>query len=342
MTFLRPLFLASIVLFIFVFIGAAPIPESSKKLDQQSEVIILSVGKKQLTADLVAWPEIPKQVNGFAGRVLKSYPIAIGKADGDKQKEGDLKTPEGIYFTRDIIDGDSLPDKYGPKAIPIDFPNPIDSMMGKTGHGIWLHGAGDDGRIKESRVTDGCVAFFNHDIERLVNWLKPNQAIVVIAEDAAAINNAKDLEQVASKTNDWLDSWNTRNLDKYISFYGKNFISSKGGVAEYRSYKKRVFNQYKKMEVAGDTIRVITHPKYAISIMNQMFRGDGFFSDKGRKILYWQRSPENGEWFITRELFEKRKLKPFTFTNHEISLLSDDLPGYPTYSEKGSKSAPKL
>ena len=320
---------------------ASAFAEESTKITEKSgqapEMIILVVDKKNLHADLVAWPE-PQQFP----KLLKTFPIAVGKAEGDKQVEGDNKTPEGIYFTRKIIDGDSLPDKYGPKAIPIDFPNPVDSMLGKTGHGIWLHGAGDDERIKASRVTEGCVAFFNRDIEKLTNWLQPHQGVVVIADDATNVNRKEEWERVTKRTQDWLSSWNARKLDSYISFYDKVFFGSKGDIKAYKAYKKRVFSQYKRMEAAGDTLRVITHPRYAISIMNQVFRGDQFFSDKGRKILYWKKSPESGEWYIIREVFENRKVKLFQFTEQEIALLSDDTPGYPSYSEKKKNSFPKL
>ena len=60
------------------------------------------------------------------------FKIAIGKEKGDKQFEGDNKTPEGIYFVNRIIDGKSLPEKYGPLALPINFPNAYDKDQRKN------------------------------------------------------------------------------------------------------------------------------------------------------------------------------------------------------------------
>ena len=76
------------------------------------------------------------------------FKIAIGKEKGDKQYEGDNKTPEGIYLLI-VLSTVAFPEKYGPLALPINFPNDFDKDQGKTGHGIWLHGVADDSRVKK-------------------------------------------------------------------------------------------------------------------------------------------------------------------------------------------------
>ena len=156
---------------------------SFPKSVDDSQMILLTVDKTKLTASLKTWP-----TDASAARQLRNFRIAIGKASGDKQVEGDNKTPEGVYFAQGHIDGRGLPERYGAMAIPLDFPNPVDRLQGKTGHGIWLHGVDDDKRIEEAMVTEGCVAFYNPDIARLRNWLKGHQGVVVIAEDATKIN----------------------------------------------------------------------------------------------------------------------------------------------------------
>ena len=51
----------------------------------------------------------------------------------------------------------------------------MDRRARKTGYGIWLHGAGDDRRIAEEYVTEGCVIFFNKDIIRLAPISAPRK-----------------------------------------------------------------------------------------------------------------------------------------------------------------------
>src|SRR5690606_38220912 len=85
-----------------------------------ADMMVLTVDKTALKAELKTWPEEPLQAS-----TLRSFKIAIGKVDGDKEVEGDNKTPEGIYFAQSHIDGSTLPEKYGALAIPLNFPNPI-------------------------------------------------------------------------------------------------------------------------------------------------------------------------------------------------------------------------
>lgn len=70
----------------------------------------------------------------------EDYYISVGKGGGDKRREGDEKTPIVVYRVSSYLPGSSLPDMYGPGAFPIDYPNPWDRKLGRTGSGIWLHG----------------------------------------------------------------------------------------------------------------------------------------------------------------------------------------------------------
>ncbi len=300
----------------------------------REDMIQLTVDKSRLTAELRTLPE-----TGKASELIKTFRIAIGKEDGDKQREGDNRTPEGIYFTSAPIDGKSLPQKYGPLAIPIDFPNPIDKFSRKTGYGIWLHGVEKDTRVDQAKVTEGCVAFYNSDIESLTSWLRPDQAIVVIAHDSRAVNKDDESSGVEKRTREWAEAWQSRNLDRYMSFYSPEFVNADKDLKDWHEYKRAVFASYKEMKINFDTIRVITHPKYALTVMNQDFRGDKRFVSVGRKMLYWMRGSD-GVWYITREVFENRKIKPMRFTEAEIANLSAR-PSSASISD-GSSSSPNL
>jgi ketosteroid isomerase-like protein len=93
-------------------------------------------------------------------------------------------------------------------------------------------------------------------------------------------------------------------------------------LAGYRAYKAKVFASYKKIDLRFDNLRVVSHPKYAISFFNQDFHGDERFSSVGRKILYWEKGAD-GQWYIRREVFEDRRFESVTFTDAELALLSD-------------------
>jgi murein L,D-transpeptidase YafK len=291
--------------------------ESSLPIQPVNEMIMLTVDKAALQADLRTLPENPLQ-----SRVLGTFKIAFGKELGDKAKEGDNRTPEGIYFAQSHIDGSKLiAQKYGPWAIPLDFPNPVDIFHGKTGHGIWLHGAGNDKRIADVNVTEGCVAFYNQDIKKLAGWLEPHQAVVVISNDTLNVNLPQDTKSVLERTRTWIDAWKNRDAAGYISHYADEFQLSGRHKSSYGAYKERVFASYKKMDVDLTQVRVVTHPKYAVSIMNQDFNGDGRFFSNGRKVIFWTKGTD-GNWYILREIFENMRFSIPNFTERDIISLN--------------------
>jgi murein L,D-transpeptidase YafK len=254
-----------------------------------------------------------------------SFRIAIGKEEGDKQVEGDNRTPEGIYFAQKIIDGETLPAKYGPFAIPINFPNPYDRHLGKTGYGIWLHGVKEDARVEESKVTEGCVAFYNADIVSLSDWLEPSQSVVVIAKSAAEVNRPRDVATVKERTRQWYRAWSERDHDRYLSFYDESFRSRGMNRDQYGAYKKRVFGLYDEMLVDIFNIRVFTHKSYAVSLFNQNFNGDDRYVSEGRKVLYWERH-DDGSWRIVHEVFDSGRFKLQSFSRDYLVRLSEESP----------------
>jgi len=281
------------------------------------EMILLTVDKNSMRADLKTWPDDFNQ-----SKILQSFRIAIGKENGDKQKRGDNRTPEGVYFTQNIIDeNELLVSKYGPRAIPLNFPNPIDRLEGKSGSGIWLPGAGNDRRIEAKNVTEGCVAFYNGDILKLTNWLKAYNGIVVIAKDMNEINRTDDVAAVRDASARWASAWANRQMDDYISHYHSDFKFEGKNRDAYRKYKTAVFGSYKNMKVLFDNMRVLVHPKYAVTVMNQDFNGDNRFVSIGRKVLYWFKDSE-GRWRIFQEHFENRRFELLSFTESQLGLLS--------------------
>ena len=68
----------------------------------------------------------------------KDFSAFVGKLKGDKQKEGDLKTPVGVYKLIQKLE--HVDPFYGPLAFVTSYPNTYDKIQGKNGSGIWVHG----------------------------------------------------------------------------------------------------------------------------------------------------------------------------------------------------------
>ena len=106
-------------------------------------------------------------------QLIHTYTVAIGKTPiGDKQFEGDQKTPEGSYviFAKN-------PNSGWHKNLGISYPNTEDIAKAKrlglhTGGDIKIHGL-KNGRFDIGRFhrwkdwTNGCIALTNEEIEDL-------------------------------------------------------------------------------------------------------------------------------------------------------------------------------
>jgi murein L,D-transpeptidase YafK len=106
-------------------------------------------------------------------RLVQTYTIAIGKTPaGDKQFEGDHKTPEGRYtiFAKN-------PNSGWHKNLGISYPNAEDIAAAKklgvpTGGDIKIHGL-KNGRFNIGRFhrwkdwTNGCIGLTNEEIDDL-------------------------------------------------------------------------------------------------------------------------------------------------------------------------------
>jgi len=104
---------------------------------------------------------------------------STGKKFGPKTREGDLKTPEGIYFFIKIHEDKELGPIYGIRAFPTDYPNILDRIAGRTGNAIWLHGTNKPLKAMDS---SGCVALENDDIERVTRYITLNRTPIIVAE----------------------------------------------------------------------------------------------------------------------------------------------------------------
>ncbi|PUE50677.1 hypothetical protein B9Z47_02705 [Limnohabitans sp. 2KL-1] len=108
--------------------------------------------------------------------------VSVGNSGTGKWREGDGKTPVGVYFVQKHLTDPMLPDLYGSGALTLDYPSPIDKWQKRTGSGIWLHGSASSQYARAPTSTDGCVVLANDDMTRLVQLGIPPETPVIIAE----------------------------------------------------------------------------------------------------------------------------------------------------------------
>lgn len=105
------------------------------------------------------------------GKALKTYKIALGFApEGDKRREGDGKTPEGIFKIDRRNDGSAYHLSLG-----INYPRPADRARAAAegispGGDIFIHGQPNQvpsGFKVPGDWTAGCIAITNTEIKEL-------------------------------------------------------------------------------------------------------------------------------------------------------------------------------
>jgi L,D-peptidoglycan transpeptidase YkuD (ErfK/YbiS/YcfS/YnhG family) len=107
------------------------------------------------------------------------YYVTQGKLGADKQRAGDLKTPLGVYFITREVGARWLTSTYGAGALPLNYPNAWDRMLGRTGSGIWLHGVPPASYARPPLDSDGCVVLANPDIAALMTRVEPDTPVVI-------------------------------------------------------------------------------------------------------------------------------------------------------------------
>lgn len=113
---------------------------------------------------------------------IKQYPIVLGRDPiNDKVKEGDKRTPEGIFKIKMLY-----PHKSWSKFLWIDYPNKnswkkhnkakekgLIDQNSSIGGEVGIHGTpeGDDYLIKEGvNWTAGCISLKRKDVDEIYNY----------------------------------------------------------------------------------------------------------------------------------------------------------------------------
>ena len=218
-------------------------------------------------------------------KLQKEYSAYTGKIEGDKLKEGDLRTPIGIYnITKKISKVDSF---YGPMAFVTSYPNVYDKYKGKDGSGIWIHGF-PTGQERDE-FTKGCIAINNQSIECLDRHINIAETVLIINKNAIKLDiSKKELSNLLTSLYRWRYSWIYNDIESYLKFYTPEFVRIDGmDFNHFKAYKTRIFHKNVTKEIIFSKINVIPYPNggnlYKISFKEQ-YKSNSF-TFAGDKVL---------------------------------------------------------
>ncbi|MGH8689706.1 MAG: L,D-transpeptidase Cds6 family protein [Burkholderiales bacterium] len=237
-------------------------------------------------------------------RLIADFYVTLGKNGIEKTREGDQKTPVGVYHVTANLPRKKLTDFYGAGAFPINYPNEWDRRQGRDGYGIWLHGVPSDVYSRPPRASDGCIVLANPDLESVGRTVQVGLTPVIIADevewsDAAAVEQER--ATLAAALEQWRADWQSRDTERYLAHYSSRFASAGQDLAGWSAHKRTVNGAKRWIKVGVARVAMFRYPRegdFVVVTFEQDYRSDRL-SSAMRKRQYWVK--EGAQWKIIYE-----------------------------------------
>ncbi len=203
--------------------------------------------------------------DGGKPRLIADYYVTLGKNGIDKTREGDQKTPVGVYHVTANLPRKKLTDFYGAGAFPINA---------------------------------------NPDLESVGQRLQIGLTPVIIA-DEIEWSDAGSLETersgLAAALEQWRADWQSRDTERYLAHYSQRFSSLGQDYAAWGAHKRKVNAAKSWIKVGLGRVTMLRYPHerdMVVVTFDQDYRSDGL-SNVMKKRQYWAK--EAGRWKILYE-----------------------------------------
>ena len=237
-------------------------------------------------------------------RLVADYYVTLGKNGIEKTREGDQKTPVGVYHVTANLPRNKLTDFYGAGAFPINYPNEWDRRQGRNGHGIWLHGVPAEVYSRAPRASDGCIVLANPDLQSVARQLQIGITPVIIADeiewsDAASLDAER--ASLAAELEQWRADWQSRDTERYLAHYSREFSAPGQDYAAWAAHKRKVNAAKSWIKVGLGNVTMLRYPSerdVVVVSFEQDYRSNGL-SNVMKKRQYWVK--EGPGWKILYE-----------------------------------------
>lgn len=240
-------------------------------------------------------------------KLISDYYITQGKLGVHKVKEGDQKTPIGVYYITSHLSHSRLPDFYGVGALPINYPNEWDRVNGRSGSGIWLHGTPPGSFSRPPLASDGCVVLTNPDLQKLFGSVVVGKTPVVIGEQVEFVTKQQWTQerQVADQMIEhWRRDLESLNAQTFLQHYSAQFKSATGeDLATWSARHQQAMAGVKEMSIKLQDETIFAYPDRHDLIV-ATFTQDvtiGKRHQLQRKRQYWLNEGKGKNWKVVYE-----------------------------------------
>jgi adhesin transport system outer membrane protein len=112
-----------------------------------------------------------------------------------------------------------------------------------------------------------------------------------VADEAAA-------ETVAQRLRDWAAAWMSKDVDRYFTYYAKDFAPAKSNPAKWIQERRRLVTKPGPIDVKLGEVTAVPKGNTVVTSFTQIYTSSNF-KDKVGKILTWRFV--NGQWVIVKE-----------------------------------------
>ena len=281
--------------------------QRSRPADDRLPRYVLQLNKDQKNALVVDARRSRLYVyanDGGTPKLIADYYVTLGKNGIEKTREGDQKTPVGVYHVTANLPRKKLTDFYGAGAFPISYPNEWDRRQGRSGHGIWLHGVPSNVYSRAPRASDGCIVLANPDLESVSQRLQIGLTPVIIADEVEWVDRSaleSERASLAAEIEQWRADWQSRDTERYLAHYSQRFSSGKEDLAAWSAHKRKVNGAKSWIKVNLGRVAMLRYPHerdVVVVTFDQDYKSNGL-SNVMKKRQYWMK--ENGRWKILYE-----------------------------------------
>ena len=236
-------------------------------------------------------------------QVIADLYASAGRGGIGKVAEGDLKTPAGVYYANGYIEADKLPQLYGAGAFTLNYPNPFDTLKGKTGAGIWIHGVPATTYSRPPLSSRGCVVISNNALRKIRRLIKDSSAPFILGEHQNWMEEKAWRERQASfvqLVHEWKLAWESLDIERYLTFYSPKYADKSGNYTAMvqRVRKNATKKEHIDVEISNLDIFLSPQKQELSTFFLQRYHSNNYLTTY-RKHQVWQRSP-NG-WKIIYE-----------------------------------------
>ena len=141
---------------------------------------------------LISKPEYRLYVcEGVDGDTIKRvhYPVCVGKAKGQKQKKGDMKTPEctfeNPFSITEIVDASKWTHDFGDgRGSILSYGNWFMRLKTPGHSGIGIHGSTNNESSVPGRGSEGCIRLRDDDLIQLKeNYAFVGMKVVILPDE---------------------------------------------------------------------------------------------------------------------------------------------------------------